>query len=108
MKLQKPIMELLFLDYEKSVVNAYNEVSNVIMTQEAISRRRTFVDEHVKALDLSIEAAQELFIAGRVTSLDVVTAQKESLEAQIGKVELEKENTLNQILLYKALGGGWK
>lgn len=40
------------------------------MTQEAISRRRTFVDEHVKALDLSIEAAQELFIAGRVTSLE--------------------------------------
>jgi len=30
------------------------------------------------------------------------------LEAQIGKVELEKENTLNQILLYKSLGGGWK
>jgi len=99
---------IAFLDYEKMVLNAYNEVSNVIMTQEAIGRRRGFVDEHVQALKLSIEAAQELFIAGRVTSLDVVTAQKESLEAQIGKVELEKENTLNQILLYKALGGGWQ
>jgi HAE1 family hydrophobic/amphiphilic exporter-1 len=99
---------IAFVDYEKAVINAYNEVSNVVMTQEAIVKRRSFVDEHVQALNLSIEAAQELFIAGRVTSLDVVTAQKESLEAQIGKVELEKENTLNQILLYKALGGGWK
>ncbi len=99
---------IAFIDYEKSVINAYNEVSNVIMTQEAIARRRTYVDERVTALERSIEAAQELFIAGRVTSLDVVTAQRESLEAQIGKVELEKENTLNQILLYKALGGGWK
>ncbi|MDQ1152709.1 efflux RND transporter permease subunit [Sphingobacterium zeae] len=99
---------IAFVDYEKTVLNAYNEVSNVIMTQEAIVKRRNFVDEHVQALELSIEAAQELFIAGRVSSLDVVTAQKESLEAQVGKVELEKESTLNQILLYKALGGGWQ
>lgn len=99
---------IAFVEYEKSVVNAYNEVSNVIMTQEAIRKRRTFVDEHVQAVSMAIASARELFIAGRVTSLEVVTAQREALDAQISKVELEKESVLNQILLYKALGGGWQ
>src|SRR5690606_33613852 len=56
---------LNFLEYEKRVLNAYNEVSNAVQTQEHIQRRESFVSERVDALAGAVEAANELFIAGR-------------------------------------------
>ena len=97
-----------FLEYEKRVLGAFNEVSNIIQTQESIENREVHIREHVDALDASIVAANELFFAGRVTYLDIFTAQKEAVEAQINAVEVVKEKAVNQILLYKALGGGWQ
>ncbi|MCL7986865.1 efflux RND transporter permease subunit [Sphingobacterium sp. lm-10] len=97
-----------FLEYEKRVLNAFNEVSNIIQTQQAIENRAVHVNDNVDALDASIEAANELFFAGRVTYLDIFTAQKEAVDAQINAVNVMKERAINQILLYKALGGGWR
>lgn len=97
-----------FLDYEKSVLNAVNEVSLAVQTQEVINQRTVLIEEQVNALGSSIEAAEELFIAGRVSYLDIITAQKGIIQAQVSQVDLQKENLLNQIVLYKALGGGWK
>ncbi|MCI0919982.1 efflux RND transporter permease subunit [Sphingobacterium rhinopitheci] len=97
-----------FLEYEKAILNAVNEVSLAVQTQQAIQDRAVLIEDQVKALGSSIEAAEELFIAGRVSYLDIITAQKGIISAQVAQVELQKENLLNQIVLYKALGGGWK
>lgn len=99
---------IAFLDYEKTVLNAVNEVSLAVQTQDIIQDRIALVDEQVNALSSSTEAAQELFVAGRVSYLDIITSQKGIIQAQIAKVDLQKENLLNQIVIYKALGGGWK
>jgi len=66
------------------------------------------IKEQVAALESSIVAAEELFIAGRVTYLDIITAQKGLIEAQVSDVDINKEKMLNQVVLYKALGGGWQ
>lgn len=97
-----------FIEYEKSVLNAVNEVSLAINTQEAIVDRSTHIKDQVAALESSIGAAEELFIAGRVTYLDIITAQKGLIEAQVADVDINKEKMLNQVVLYKALGGGWQ
>ncbi|WP_156308618.1 efflux RND transporter permease subunit [Sphingobacterium endophyticum] len=97
-----------FLEYEKTVVNAVNEVSLALNTQDAIVDRSTHVKDQVAALESSIGAAEELFIAGRVTYLDIITAQKGLIAAQVADVDINKEKMLNQVVLYKALGGGWQ
>lgn len=97
-----------FLEYEKTVLNAVNEVSLALNTQDAIVTRATHVKDQVAALESSIGAAEELFIAGRVTYLDIITAQKGLIEAQVADVDINKEKMLNQVVLYKALGGGWQ
>ena len=97
-----------FLEYEKTVLNAVNEVSLALKTQDAIVTRATHVKDQVAALESSIGAAEELFIAGRVTYLDIITAQKGLIEAQVADVDINKEKMLNQVVLYKALGGGWQ
>lgn len=97
-----------FLEYEKRVLNAYNEVSNAIKTQEHIQQREIFITEQVEALGGAVEAANELFIAGRANYLDIITAQKNAVEAELEAVEVQKEGLMNEIVIYKALGGGWQ
>ncbi|WDF68461.1 efflux RND transporter permease subunit [Sphingobacterium oryzagri] len=99
---------LSFLEYEKRVLLAYNEVSNAVNTQEYIQNRERHIQEQVAALKSAVDAANELFVAGRVSYLDIITAQKEAISAEIDEVEIQKEEVLNEIVIYKALGGGWK
>lgn len=99
---------IAFVEYEKKVLNAVNEVSLGVETHNIIDERRRFIVEQVASLEASIVAAEELFIAGRVSYLDIITAQKGVIQAQISEVDIMKDNLLNQIVLYKSLGGGWK
>lgn len=104
----KATFGIAFLEYEKLVLNAFNEVSNILKTQESIESREEFMLENVAAIRASLDAANALFFAGRATYLDIFTVQKEAVEAQVKTVEVAKEKAVNQVLLYKALGGGWK
>lgn len=103
----KAMYGLNFLAYEKAVLNAYSEVSSAVKTQEHIMNRAQFIAEQVDALSGAVDAASELFIAGRVSYLEIITAQKDAVAAQIDEVEIQKERLINQIVIYKALGGGW-
>ncbi len=97
-----------FAGYEKTVLNAVNEVSLALHNHESLLSREELVQEQVDALEASTMAAEELFIAGRVSYLDIITAQKGIIQSQIAKVDVSKDKFLNQIYLYKALGGGWR
>lgn len=99
---------LAFEEYEKAVLKAFTEVKNSISADEYIRKRKNYVLEETKALRASVSAAQDLFIAGRITYLDVLNAQKSVIDAEINQIEVRKELLLNQITLYKALGGGWR
>ncbi|SEF96920.1 efflux RND transporter permease subunit [Sphingobacterium lactis] len=107
-EIMKATYGISFLEYEKVVLNAVNEVSLALNTQDAIAKREVHVKDQVAALEASIVAAEELFIAGRITYLDIITAQKGLIAAQVADVDVNKEKMLNQVVLYKALGGGWK
>lgn len=99
---------ITFLEYEKKVLNAVNEVSLAIETQKVIAQRNEYIDNQVAALKASTLAAEDLFIAGRVSYLDIINAQKGVVQAQISKVDIQRERLVNQIVLYKTLGGGWR
>lgn len=99
---------MAFLEYEKRVLNAYSEVSNAVKTQGHIEQRQQHVRDEVEALKGAVEAANELFIAGRVSYLDIITAQKDAVAAELEEVDVWKEELLNEIVIYKALGGGWQ
>ena len=99
---------LSFLEYEKRVLNAYNEISNAVKTQSHIEERQQYVQEEVEALKGAVDAANELFVAGRISYLEIITAQKDAVAAELDEVEVLKEEILNEIVIYKALGGGWQ
>lgn len=99
---------IAFQEYEKVVLNAYKEVQNALKSEAFIKRKRTHITEEVQALNASVKAANDLFLAGRVTYLDILNTQRSVLDAEIKEAQVKKEQVLNHISLYKALGGGWK
>ena len=99
---------IAFQEYEKVVLNAYKEVQNALKAEDFIKQKRTHITDEVDALNASVKAANDLFLAGRVTYLDILNTQRSVLDAEIKEAQVKKEQVLNHISLYKALGGGWK
>ncbi|RZM28162.1 MAG: efflux transporter outer membrane subunit, partial [Pedobacter sp.] len=97
-----------FEEYEKTALRAFKEVKDGIYADEYIRKRKVYIAQETEALQLSVDAARELFIAGRINYLDILNAQKSVLNAEINNIAIRKELLLNQINLYKALGGGWR
>ena len=56
---------------------------------------------------MAVSASNELFRAGRATYLEVITAQKSVLEAEIYLLRLHGERLRSSIDLYRALCGVW-
>lgn len=99
---------IAFQAYEKTVLKAYNEVQDAVKSAGYIKAKGKSIAIEVKALNESVKAANALFLAGRATYLDILTTQRNVLDAEIKEVETRREQAQNQINLYKALGGGWK
>ncbi|MFA4869205.1 MAG: efflux RND transporter permease subunit [Pedobacter sp.] len=99
---------IAFQNYEKIVLKAYNEVQDALKAHSFIKLKRVYISDEVKALNLAVKAANDLFLAGRVTYLDIITTQRNVLDAELNEVQAKKQQALNKISLYKALGGGWK
>ncbi|MBG6236191.1 HAE1 family hydrophobic/amphiphilic exporter-1 [Pedobacter sp. CAN_A7] len=99
---------IAFQEYEKVVLKAYQEVMDAVKSDAFIKQKRMHITDEVTALNASVKAANDLFLAGRVTYLDILTTQRNVLDAEINEVQAKKQEVLNQISLYKALGGGWK
>lgn len=99
---------IAFQNYEKIVLKAYQEVQDALKSQAFINQKRVHISDEVKALNAAVKAANILFLTGRVTYLDIITSQRDVLDAEMNEVQARKLQVLNQLSLYKALGGGWK
>jgi HAE1 family hydrophobic/amphiphilic exporter-1 len=96
-----------FAAYEYAVLDAVQEIAVALSDQTHIQRRMDYVVSRVEALSQSSSIAEALFIAGRGSYLDIIEAQRNHMDAQLGEIDLKKESLFNQLYLYKVLGGGW-
>lgn len=97
-----------YQEYEKTVLKAWQEVETELNAQRHLRARRSFNQHEVDALRLSVDASSELFKAGRANYLDVITSQRNVLDAEITLNSTYLEYLQSVVNLYKALGGGWQ
>jgi len=62
----------------------------------------------VQTLDTAISQARLLFRSGLANYLEVITAQSNSLQAQLTRVDIVRQQLSAGVELYRSLGGGWK
>lgn len=95
-------------DYQQSVFRAYQEV---VTCMNAISNNTALYElkkKQVTVLESAVKTARELYVTGYASYLEVITAQKGSLETQLESVSTYRDLLLSQVDLYRALGGGWQ
>jgi len=95
-------------NYEQVVLNAYLEVSNQMSN---ISNLEKGVEKQTKQVDIlnhSIAISKELFINNKAEYLEVLTTQRDALDAKLDLLDMKKNQFDAVIQVYKGLGGGWK
>jgi NodT family efflux transporter outer membrane factor (OMF) lipoprotein len=94
--------------YKQTVLQAWQEVDDSLVTYDAEQRRRDRLAEAVSMNERALAVAQQRYKAGALDYLDVLNVQKQLLEAQSNLEQSKAMADTNLITLCKALGGGWE
>lgn len=95
-------------NYQRILLNSYSEVVTNLKNIENTSQSFNLKKEEVSELTNAVATARELYLAGYANYLEIITAQKGVLEAELQLVETKKELLQAHISLYRSLGGGWE
>jgi len=107
-EIAKSNQQKAFLQYEKTYLEATQEVSNAFASYENETKKLEIREQQVELLQKAVEYSDELLIHGMVNYLDVITASDSALNAELSLVD-NKYKQLNAIIsLYRSLGGGWQ
>ena len=112
LKTQKEIARLqedaTFLSFKQTLLNAGNEVSNALASIRFTTQQAAYQREQVEALKKAYDYSQELLINGYATYLDVLSAQNSVLSSELALYSTYNTIIQQKIILYRALGGGWR
>jgi outer membrane protein TolC len=95
-----------YLIYEKTILNAYKEVFELLQLYENLNKMIDLKNEELRILEESIVSARALYTTGRSTYLEKITVQEYFLQTQMELLELKFRKAQVQVGLYKAMGGG--
>lgn len=94
-------------NYRQSVLTAFQEVedgiSNLSTLSQALSTQGAAVEDARRALAI----ANNRYVGGVTSYLDVITAQTTLLTSQRLETQLLGQQMVSSVYLVKALGGGW-
>ncbi len=107
LKIAKAAQEQALLDYEKTLLSASHEVSNYLAEYLALSHDKVLRLEEIELRKEAEAQTLELMKLSSINYLEVLTAQSQRLNAELGGVIGEFKRTQALINLWKALGGGW-
>lgn len=96
------------LAFRQSVLNAMGEVSDALVSNENLKVQEQKATEQVTTLKDGIKSAQMLYKGGLANYLEVITAQANSLQAELNLASVKRQRLSSIVDLYRALGGGWK
>ena len=95
-------------NYQKSVLGAFKEVNNAIVTIRKAKEIRRSYEKLLESASTYAQLAQLQYINGVTNYMDVLDAQRGLLDAQISLNKAMLDELLSAVYLYKALGGGYE
>ncbi|HLJ28944.1 MAG TPA: efflux transporter outer membrane subunit [Candidatus Angelobacter sp.] len=94
-------------NYRQTVLTAFQEVEDGLSGLSVLSQAATTQQKAVEAADRALKIANDRYVGGLVTFLDVITAQETLLDNQRLATQLLGQRLVTSVSLVKALGGGW-
>lgn len=95
------------LNFQKSVLSAGAEVSNVLSSMKSNKERVFYMTKQTIALGKAYDFSVELLINGYANYLDVLSAQEGFFNSKINLIIGLQDCINDHIDLYRSLGGGW-
>ncbi|GBR05943.1 efflux transporter outer membrane subunit [Asaia siamensis] len=96
------------ITYRQTVLGAWRDVDNALIAYRDEQRRRDGLQGAVNAGQRALHLAQEQYRSGLTTYLNVLSAQRDLLSAQLQLADSTTTIASNLAHLYNALGGGWE
>jgi multidrug efflux system outer membrane protein len=94
--------------YEKSVQNAFKEVSDALIAHQRQRESREQQESLVSALRDRRQLAYARYQGGVDTLLNALDADRDLFQAELTLSQTRLNELVSVVQLYKALGGGWQ
>jgi multidrug efflux system outer membrane protein len=94
-------------NYRQSVLTAFREVEDGISNLSTLSQALTTQGAAVEDARRALAIANNRYIGGVTSYLDVITAQTTLLTSERLETQLLGQRMVSSVYLVKALGGGW-
>lgn len=99
---------IAFYNYRQSILQGYGEVLGNLKGIEHYMKIVDLNQSEVGMLTDAVSTSTELYLNGYASYLEVITAQKGVLEAELKRTASQKELLTVALDLYRSLGGGWE
>lgn len=95
-------------NYNKSILTGFQEVSTSLNKIENSRKITEFKREEVTVLQQAVATSRDLFLTGYASYLEIIMAQRSVLEAEITLTNVQTDQYLALVELYRSVGGGWE
>jgi len=93
--------------YQSAVLNAFQEVSNALVSRQELASERREQARAVAAYQQAVQVANERYLGGQANYYELLQEQQQLFPAQNALTQTLLNQLLSTVQLYKALGGGW-
>jgi outer membrane protein, multidrug efflux system len=104
----KAVREEVGLRYQQTVLNAFREVSDALVSRQQLVAIREHQAHKVNALEKAVKLSSERYVAGKASYYEVLEAQQQLFPAELNLARTERDELVAIVALYRALGGGWQ
>lgn len=106
-EMQRYMAEASRLEYEYTVLQAFKEVEDALISIETLKEELIAQKARMIAAKNAEILSDERYSKGVTSYLEVLESQRQSFDAQLSFSTVRRDLLISYIELYKALGGGW-
>jgi outer membrane protein, multidrug efflux system len=99
--------EQFALQYQATILNAFLEISDALISREKLAEARTHQSRAVDAYKVAVKISMERYRLGSADYFEVLQEQQLLFPAENSLVQTQLDQLLAVVQLYRALGGGW-
>jgi multidrug efflux system outer membrane protein len=93
--------------YYSTILTAFQEVSDALISHEKFNASFTHQTRAVAAYQVAVRVATERYRLGNASYYEILQEQQDLFPAENTLVQIQLNQMLSVVQLYRALGGGW-
>lgn len=94
-----------YYNYQQKIIQGYQEVNTQLSAMDNYQKALQLKESQVTELKEALSTANELYLAGYATYLEVIIAQSSVLNAELEQTQMKKAAGTSLISLFRAIGG---